>query len=231
MFYYTYGASRWLQAAEAVDGMARGRRGTEGSGVMMANGRAMPSRVGRRPLLTRPLIREVAKAVQRGAFLHVAAEASGIGRRTLFTWLERGRDLEAAGEDGGELTEQELLYVKLLHEITVAHAQARLKAEAAVLQKVPLAWLRFGPGRDRGPDAPGWTRAVSDVPIEVRSAAEVLLTQALTQLGLVPEAVPLTPRPPLPCTGEGEPDRESREGAEAPEMCGEEAEGREAGEA
>ncbi|HZO29170.1 MAG TPA: hypothetical protein VFH48_24615, partial [Chloroflexota bacterium] len=138
MFYYTYGASRWLQAAEAVDGMAR------------------------------------------------------------------GRDLEAAGEDGGDLDEQDLLYVELLHEVTVAHARARLKAEATVLQKVPLAWLRFGPGRDRGTDAPGWTRAVGDAPVEVRSAAEVLLTQALTQLGLAPEALPLTPHPPLPCTGEGE---------------------------
>ena len=143
----------------------------------MARERAGPARVGRRRLLTRPLIRQVAKAVQRGAFLHVAAEASGIGRRTLFSWLERGRDLEVAAEDGADLDAEDLLYVELLREVTVAHAQARLRAEAAVLRRIPLAWLRFGPGRDRGPDAPGWTRAVGDAPVEVRSAAEVLLTK------------------------------------------------------
>lgn len=146
----------------------------------------------------------MARAVQRGAFLHVAAEAAGVSRRTLFAWLERGRDLAAAGEDGADLDEQELLYVELLHEVTVAHARARLKAESAVLQKVPLAWLRFGPGRDRGPDAPGWTRAVGEMPVEVRSAAEVLLTQALAQLGLVPEAVVVPELPRPPCEGEGE---------------------------
>lgn len=38
-----------------------------------------------------------------------------------------------------------------------AHAQARLSREIAVANTNPLAWLRLGPGRDRGPDEPGWT--------------------------------------------------------------------------
>ena len=110
----------------------------------------------------------------------------------------------------------------------MAHAQARLRAEAAVLRKVPLAWLRFGPGRDRGPDAPGWTRAVGDAPMEVRSAAEVLLTQALAQLGLVPvtAAIPLTA-----ALSQGERETNAPRGIEegGSERQGDEAGGGEAG--
>src|SRR3954454_296525 len=132
MFYYDRVGSN-ISSGWTVQqwGLGRGR----GADDRVAKGRAA-ARVGRRPRLTRSLIGEVAKSVQRGAFLHVAAEAAGVGRRTLFTWLERGRDLEVAADEGTtELDEQDLLYVELLHEVTVAHAQARLKAEAAVLRK------------------------------------------------------------------------------------------------
>ena len=140
--------------------------------------------LGRRPLLDRALIRAIAEQVRKEAFLHVAAEASGVSRRTLFAWLERGRELEAASEGGEVLGERDLLLVELLHAVSVAHAEARIRAEAVVLKKNPLAWLRFGPGRDRGPEDPGWTRAVGEVPVEVKSAAEELLSEALRQLGL-----------------------------------------------
>lgn len=145
---------------------------------------AEPAQLGRRRLLDRALIRTISETVRKGAFLHVAAEAAGVSRRTLFGWLERGRELDREGEDGRDLDERELLLVELLHAVSVAHAEARLKAEAKVLKANPLAWLRFGPGRDRGPEDPGWTRAVGEVPVEVKSAAEELLTEALRQLGL-----------------------------------------------
>lgn len=143
-----------------------------------------PALLGRRRLLDRALIRTISETVRKGAFLHVAAEASGVSRRTLFAWLERGRELAAAVEAGREIEERDLLLVELLHAVTVAHAEARMAAEAVVLRKNPLAWLRFGPGRDRGPEEPGWTRAVGEVPVEVKNAAEELLAEALRQLGL-----------------------------------------------
>ena len=146
-----------------------------------------PRRMGRRLLLDRRLVDEIADAVRRGAFLHVAAEASGVSRRTLFSWLERGRELAGAADDGAELDEREQLFVDLVFAVTMAHAQARLRAEGAVLEENPLAWLRFGPGRDHGPDDPGWTQAVREVPPEVKSAAEQMLSEALRQLGLVPD--------------------------------------------
>jgi len=169
-------------------------------GAVVARVRAVKERaVGRPLLLDRALIRKVCQAVEKGAFLHVAAESVGVSRRTLFAWLERGRDLEAAAERGDELGERELLFVEFLHGVMVAHARARLRAEASVLEVNPLAWLRFGPGRDQGPEAPGWTRPVAEMPPEVRSAAEVLLAQALEQLGLgaAPPVVDGESRPAL----------------------------------
>lgn len=164
--------------------------------------------LGRRPLLDRALIRQIADAVGRGSFLHVAAESVGVSRRTLFGWLERGRDLAVAAEAGETLDEREVLHVELLHAVTMAHAGARVKAEAAVFEQKPLEWLRYGPGRDHGPDDPGWTLAVREVPHEVKSAAEQLLAEALAQLGLGRETVTV-----MPALGVGTPNAE-RDGEE-----------------
>jgi len=144
-----------------------------------------------------------------------------VSRRTLFAWLERGRDPGTAAERGAELDERELLFVEFLHGVRVAHARARLRAEGSVFEDNPLAWLRFGPGRDQGPEAPGWTRAVGEVRPEVRTVAEALLAQALEQLGLgaVPTVVTRgggeaegstyhgapSPRPRASCNGESRP--------------------------
>ena len=119
-------------------------------------------------------------------------------RGTLQGWLERGRDLE----DVRNFDERDQVYVDLADAVLQAHASARLKAEATVWKRTLLDWLRFGPGRDRGPECPGWTKAVGEAPAEVRSAAEILLAQALAQLRLVPEpvAVPSIAQP-MPALG------------------------------
>jgi hypothetical protein len=154
--------------------------------------------MGRRLMLDRALIQTIADAVGRGAFLHVAAEASGVSRRTLFGWLERGRELTDLAERGVGLDERESLYVELLEAVTMAHASARLKAEGVVFKREPLAWLRFGPGRDQGVDAPGWTRAMPELRQAAKSAAEEALAEALRQLGLAaPVSVTSTVEPVL----------------------------------
>ena len=167
----------------------------------MAKAKRAPEKaaLGRRPLLDRALIRRIADAVGRGAFLHVAAESVGVSRRTLFAWLERGRDLARRVEDGEVFDERDVLYVELLDAVTMAHASARLKAEAVVFKRKPLEWLRYGPGRDHGPEDPGWTKAVGEVPHEVKSAAEQLLAEALAQLGqgVEPITVASTVQPAL----------------------------------
>lgn len=171
------------------------------------------NRMGRRLKLDEAAIREIADAVSRGAFLHVAAESIGVSRRTLHLWLERGRELEDLAEGGRELDERETLYVDLVAALRTAGASARVKAETTVFRRKPLEWLRFGPGRDHGREDPGWTKAVGEVPPEVKSAAELMLSEALRQLGLVPDmvTVPSTVLP-VPALRSGGTENDGEEG-------------------
>ena len=50
------------------------------------------------------------------------------------------------------------IYSDFHEEVRQARAQSRVAAEAEVRRDNPLAWLRFGPGRQR-PGEPGWTES------------------------------------------------------------------------
>lgn len=55
---------------------------------------------GGRPTKFSPEIAQtILEAVRKGCYLHVAAAAAGIGRRTLNKWLERGRSEEDEDKD------------------------------------------------------------------------------------------------------------------------------------
>lgn len=82
--------------------------------------------------------------IRSGAFDWVAAEAAGISARTFRRWMEAGERGVAA-------------YVGFYEAVRVARAEARVTAEVEVRKDNPLAWLRYGPGRDRGPEKRGWT--------------------------------------------------------------------------
>lgn len=101
---------------------------------------------GRRPKLTPEVHYQVVSFIRAGAYDWVAAEAAGIGKSTLYRWLQRG---EEAGSGA---------YHDFYIDVRQARAQARLAAETEVRRENPLAWLRFGPGRDR-PGEPGWTQS------------------------------------------------------------------------
>ena len=101
-------------------------------------------RTGRRPLILQERVRQqVVASLRSGAFLWVAAVASGINERTLAYWLQKGRD-------GIEP------YVQFFRDVEEAMGLARLSAESRVFKEDPKSWLRIGPGRDR-PGRPGWT--------------------------------------------------------------------------
>jgi hypothetical protein len=94
-----------------------------------------------RVLLTAEVGRQVVAFVRAGAYPHVAAEAAGIDRDVFEGWLRRGA--ASAAEP----------YRSFRRDVRQAHAQARVRAEVAVLQDRPFEWLRAGPGKDD----PGWT--------------------------------------------------------------------------
>src|SRR4051812_20021462 len=85
--------------------------------------------------------------IRRGAYDWVAAEACGISRRTFCRWMERGQAGEAP-------------FAAFSAAVRQARAEARAEAEAWVFANNRLAWLRFGPGRERH-GVPGWTSPVS----------------------------------------------------------------------
>ena len=94
-------------------------------------------------LLTDGTVDKIVTAVRGGAFPYVAARAFGVPRVTHYRWME-------AGERGAPL------YREYWAKVSEAAAAARWQAEVEVRRENPLAWLRYGPGRER-PDEPGWT--------------------------------------------------------------------------
>jgi hypothetical protein len=98
-----------------------------------------------RPSKLTPAVQKTIVAyIRSGAFSWVAAEAAGIASKTFERWMK-------AGEQGDEE------YHGFYEAVRVARGEARVTAEVEVRKGNPLAWLRYGPGRHRWPDEPGWT--------------------------------------------------------------------------
>lgn len=100
----------------------------------------------------------IVNSLRAGAFDAVAAAAAGISRRTFYAWLARGDAAEVLVETDQALSTAEVPWLDFAREVRQARALARLHAEHRVFLERPLEWLLHGPGRDRGPKAPGWTR-------------------------------------------------------------------------
>ena len=76
--------------------------------------------------------------IRAGTYDWVAAEAAVIGNSTYYRWMERGE--RSAAEP----------YRSFWSAVRQARAQARVAAETEVRREInPIAWLRYGPGRDR----------------------------------------------------------------------------------
>ena len=101
---------------------------------------------GRRTKLTTEVHQQIVAFIRVGAYDWVAAEAAGIGKSTFYRWLARGEQRADAP------------YRAFYEDVRQARAQARVAAETDVRRDQPLAWLRYGPGRER-PGAPGWTES------------------------------------------------------------------------
>ncbi len=99
---------------------------------------------GRPGKLTPEVHQRIVAFIRAGSFAWVAAEAAGVSKSTFHRWLQRGE------QEGSEP------YCEFADEVRQAQAQARVAAETEVRRAQPLAWLRYGPGRDR-PAEPGWT--------------------------------------------------------------------------
>jgi hypothetical protein len=104
------------------------------------------------PALTAAVSRGIVAAIRAGAFPQVAAAAHGIDAALWERWLRRGRGRRAREP-----------FRNLVKKVEEALAQARLRAEMAVLDKDARTWLKHGPGRDLV-GKPGWAALVRAAP-------------------------------------------------------------------
>jgi hypothetical protein len=91
---------------------------------------------------------QIVAFIRAGGYPHVAAEAAGVGWRTFERWMRYGGRQR-----------REPVYHAFAAAVRQAAAQARLRAEIAVMENKPLDWLRYGPGKETA-ERPGWTAAV-----------------------------------------------------------------------
>ena len=92
-------------------------------------------------------VQNITAYIRAGGFPRVAAAAAGVSRALFAGWMRQGkRHRKPAG------------FRALYRAVCRAAAEARLKAETEILEKRPLDWLRYGPGRESA-DGPGWTAA------------------------------------------------------------------------
>jgi hypothetical protein len=137
------------------------------------------------PTLTAELARGILAGIRAGGFPHVAAAAYGVDLALWERWLRRGRSRHAREP-----------YRTFVRKVEEAQAQARLRAEIAVLEKDTRGWLKHGPGRDL-PGRPGWAALVRPAPPPPKQAVnwlaspEFARSAALLQgaLALYPEAL------------------------------------------
>jgi hypothetical protein len=88
--------------------------------------------------LTDEVREEIARRLASGCSVQVAAEAVGVHRVTVQSWLRVGREAEANETGGGSLTAKERDCVALLHAEQAARAELRVKLLASI-QKAALA--------------------------------------------------------------------------------------------
>ena len=91
---------------------------------------------------------QIVAFIRAGGYPQVAAEAAGVSRRTFERWMRYGNQRR-----------REPVYHAFAAAVRQAEAQARLRAEIAVVESKPLDWLRYGPGKEIA-DSAGWTAAV-----------------------------------------------------------------------
>lgn len=136
------------------------------------------STIGRPPILdslTKEDMDQLTQNIMGGMFPHVAAQAMGITNRTFWRYMEVGKAAHEKISDNKRLdSDYERKCFEFWRVVDMAAAVARGECEQVVKGKDPEKWLRYGPGRDRGPENPGWTETVR---IEKRTNVEISLSE------------------------------------------------------
>ena len=83
---------------------------------------------GRRPRLTAELAKDIVALVEAGNYVETAAKAHGIGRSTMWEWLQKGAEATRALAAGEHLPERARGYADFADALTRARARAEVNA-------------------------------------------------------------------------------------------------------
>ena len=109
---------------------------------------------------------QIVNDIAKGSFKHVAIQAAGINPQQAVHWERDAAAVERGlleGDDPYDFSPTHLTFWHFSKAVREAEGKARRAAEQITFLMDPRFWLRFGPGRDRGPEAPGWTERVEHV--------------------------------------------------------------------
>jgi hypothetical protein len=134
------------------------------------------------PQPTAALEQQITAFIRAGGFPHVAAEAAGVPARTFRRWLRHGNKPDS-----------DPIYRTFAAAVRQATAQARLRAEIAVLESKPLDWLKYGPGKETARSR-GWTGTVRAA-TPARGSAGSALEDAVIRAFLADVVQALAPYP------------------------------------
>ena len=122
-----------------------------------ASQKGQPASRGRRPpRLDSPAVQHLLAALKAGAYVQTAAQAAGLGERTVYRWLERGQAEEQEGTQGDYWqlwqaieTARFIAQSKALGAIQAAAERGQWRAAAWWLERAhPRQWGRQSQGMD-----------------------------------------------------------------------------------
>lgn len=100
-------------------------------------------------LLNDRVVADLVQAVGGGSFYEEAAAYAGVSERSLFRWLQRGRNYDEVLEAGGEPAEDDKPFGELYRRLRKARADTRVGAVGVVMAKITAT----GPFEGELPDA------------------------------------------------------------------------------
>lgn len=126
-------------------------------------------------VLTPQLVDKITAYVRAGGHAHVAAEAAGIPQEVFWEWMLKGDRLRR------KRSKDNHLYQALWQKVLEARGQAQLRAEIKALEEDPLAWLKFGPGKETKTRT-GWSGLPRPLVNESNTQVNVLLAPEMQGL-------------------------------------------------
>lgn len=100
-----------------------------------------PRRPGRRSIISEEIIDRIVTAVRGGNYLDDSARYAGIGERTIFEWLAKGREaLEAAGDDIDLVPPDRQLYARLTQAVEKARSDAVVRNLTLIQRAAETNW-------------------------------------------------------------------------------------------